>query len=250
VRSLSETNQTSSQGTGGGPSGNAIAAPSGSSISGFDPTYAPNDERSAESLGGGAAAGFLAGLIIGGEGGAFGAGVVGAVIGAVIGGVTGFFEALFGGGSSSPAIPRQELHARHPLYDWFLGIVLGLLPDLKSAANIISAPGAAPLNVAPLQKEPPGVVPVEFAGQPGNPQQQNGQLCRQAAEAQLRKRIGQTAAVVVSGASLPCEATLLAGPEAFELCDGLTLGLAVPPLAGAVGTCIARYHQQVNRCGQ
>ncbi len=62
----------------------------------------------------------------------------------------------------SSIIPRQLLRARHPLYDWFLGIVLGLLPNLRSAVNIISGPGAAPLNIPPLLKA--GYMPVQFPG--------------------------------------------------------------------------------------
>ena len=141
ARSLTEAGETSAGGTGGGfsPAGNAIARPSSVSVSGFDPTNLHNDERSAESVGGGAAAGALAGALIGTEGGPFGA-LAGAAIGASIGAAVSFFEALFGGGSNTPPTPRQLLHGRHPLYLEILGIQNGLIPDAVSAAPRTPSP--------------------------------------------------------------------------------------------------------------
>ena len=46
-----------------------------------------------------------------------------------------FFEWLFGG-SGAPPIPRQLLHGRHPLYDWILGLPVGLIATEASAADI------------------------------------------------------------------------------------------------------------------
>jgi hypothetical protein len=47
-----------------------------------------------------------------------------------------FFENLFGlGGSTSIEIPRQMRHGRHPLYDWILGVSVGLTPTEASSGN-------------------------------------------------------------------------------------------------------------------
>jgi hypothetical protein len=160
VRSLSETGQTSSSGPGGGPSGGSIAGPSGSSGPGFNPASVPNIETSAENEGGGAAAGFLAGFLLGAEAGGLGYGPVGALIGGAIGAIASFFEEIFGGGGSSPEIPRQLRHGRHPLYPDILGVLFGLIPTEASAMLVFSASGAPPPNVAPLQK--PGYMTVQY----------------------------------------------------------------------------------------
>ncbi len=52
-------------------------------------------------------------------------------------------------------------------------------------------------------------------------------------------------AIVASVGGLMCGI----GAIAMKTESGM-LGLAVPPLAGGVGACIAQYHQQVSRCGQ
>ncbi len=63
-----------------------------------------------------------------------------------------FFEWLFGGGSSPP-IPRQLMHRRHPLYAAILGILESLIPTEASPVSAIFAGlGAAPSNVPPLQR--------------------------------------------------------------------------------------------------
>ena len=128
VRSLSETSQTSSSGT-GGPSGNSIAAPSGGG--------GPNVGRNA-------AIGTAAGAPFGGlavlsllwvaDGATGGSATPLAIVGSIIDGLVQLFLDIFGG-SDSPPIPRQVLHGRHPLYDAILGIQLGLLPDESSAGT-------------------------------------------------------------------------------------------------------------------
>jgi hypothetical protein len=118
------------------PPGKPMARPSRGSVSGFNPTNVRNIERSAVSVGGGAAAGALAGLVIGTpEGGPIGA-LAGAAIGAAIGAIASFFEVLFGGSSSEQATPRQLLHGRHPLYPIMLGISSGLIPTESAATTL------------------------------------------------------------------------------------------------------------------
>ena len=46
-----------------------------------------------------------------------------------------FFEDIFGGGSSPP-IPRQLMHRRHPLYGEIIGIDSGLIPTDASSAPV------------------------------------------------------------------------------------------------------------------
>jgi hypothetical protein len=166
VRSLSETGQTSSSGNNGGPSGSAIAGPSGSSGSGFNPVSASNIETSAENEGGGAAAGALAGLYIGTSAGVsegpVGA-LVGAVVGATIGAIASFFEEIFGGGGSSPQIPRQLRHGRHPLYPVMLGVQDGLIPTMDSAGKppICGDPFICPTRPLPKKDPAPSPTPTQ-----------------------------------------------------------------------------------------
>ncbi len=62
-----------------------------------------------------------------------------------------FFEWLFGG--SSPTIPRQLLHARHPLYPVILGVQDGLIPDEASEGKCKFCGDPAPCpNARPLRK--------------------------------------------------------------------------------------------------
>jgi len=127
VRSLSETSQTSSQGTGSGPSGNAIAAPSGGGNGSFGSWLSQDEENNLKNyfsfgnLGvgvGDSESGFIVPV------GTF-AGIIEQWIS--------FFEWLLGGGS--PPIPRQLTHARHPLYPVILGVSDGLIPTEASEAD-------------------------------------------------------------------------------------------------------------------
>jgi hypothetical protein len=126
VRSLSEAGQTSSSGSGGGPSGNSIAAPSGSS-GGLSPQSVENDSRQAFQVGTDIYVSINALTpFLGPE-----APVIAlplALIGGAIDFLVNFFEDIFSG-SSSPEIPRQLLHARHPLYPVILGVSDDLIPD-------------------------------------------------------------------------------------------------------------------------
>ena len=96
---------------GGGPSGNAIGAPSGSSGFGFNfpSSVGTEPENSSEgqtgrttiSVTGAAAAGATIGAIIGAAVGNPLAGfVIGAAVGAIVGGIASVFEDLFGGGAA------------------------------------------------------------------------------------------------------------------------------------------------------
>ena len=176
----------------------------------------------------------MAGAIIGTEGGPIGW-LLGATIGASIGATVSFFEALFGGSSDTPPTPRKLLHGRHPLYPVILGIQNGLIPDEASAGapKLVGDPQPSP-NARPLQKDP----------------SMQKELCQQAALTRLEKCIGENSALIIGAASLPCEGAVLAGPQALASCEGIMEALAVPPLVGAVCTCISQYRQEVRRCGQ
>jgi hypothetical protein len=123
VRSLSEAGQTSSSGSGSGPSGNSIAGPSGSG---------PDVGRNAAIASGPgvataaalAALSYMWGVDIG-SGGIL---TPAAIIGSIIDGLVQLFLDIFGG-SDTPPIPRQLLHARHPLYPDILGVSDDLIPD-------------------------------------------------------------------------------------------------------------------------
>jgi hypothetical protein len=153
VRSLSGVGQTSSSGPAGGPAGNAIAPPSGSQ-SGFSLNPAGGAENESE----GAAAGLVAGVIYGGESGALAYGPVGAAIGAAIGAIASFFEDIFSGGSDAPPLPRQLMHARHPLYPVILGVQV---VDEMSAGKPELCGDEEFCGINPLQK-------VEYVG-PSSP---------------------------------------------------------------------------------
>jgi hypothetical protein len=159
VRSLSETGQTSSSGPGGGPSGNAIGAPSGSSGFGFNfpSSIGAEPENSSEgqtgrttiTVTGAAAAGATIGAIVGAAvGNPLAGSVIGAAVGAIVGGIASVFD-LFGGGGSPPT-PRQLLHGRHPLYPVMLGVPDGLIPD-ETCEALPPETSSSPLNPPPLQ---------------------------------------------------------------------------------------------------
>ena len=132
-------------------------------------------------------------------------------------------------------IPRQLMHGRHPLYPVILGVSDGLIPTEASAGKpqFCGDPQPCP-NARPLQKQP----------------NQQKELCEQAALAHLEKCIGESSALIIGAASLPCEATVLAGPEILASCEGIIGALAIPPLVGAAGSCISQYRAEVRRCGQ
>ncbi len=160
VRSLSETSQTSSQGTGGGPAGGAIAAPSGGGNGSFGSWLAGDEENNLENY-------FSFGNLGVGVGGSESGFIVpvGAIAEIVEQWIS-FFDWLFGGGGPPPT-PRKLLHQRHPLYPVILGIPDGLDPTEGSAAPTTSveaapeaAPNEPPPNEPPLQK--PGYMTVQF----------------------------------------------------------------------------------------
>ena len=172
VRSLSETSQTSSNGNNGGPAGNGFAAASGGG--GFSPNFSPSLQESGEALGVGAgAAGATAGAIfaynavaVATEGATLGFATPVIVAFFVAEGLFELFDDLFGGGGSPP-IPRQLLHMRHSLYDWILGVPVGLTPTEGSAApdpsDVTSTNFISPVAfIIPFQSlpedynEPPG----------------------------------------------------------------------------------------------
>ena len=130
VRSPSETSQTSSQGTGGGPSGNAIAGPSGSS-GGLSPQSVANDYKQAVQVGTDVFEGASAlGLTFGETPLALSL----AIIAEDVDFLVNFFEDIFGGGGSPPTL-RQLLHARHQLYPVILGVSDGLIPTEGTSAD-------------------------------------------------------------------------------------------------------------------
>jgi hypothetical protein len=165
VRSLSETGQTSSSGTGGGPSPSQLAYGPGSQGNGsfghwlvnnvLDPSSTGNQLGNLPDIGfSSETASYVIPL---GE------------IARIIEEWVSFFEWLFGGGGA-PQIPRQLRHGRHPLYPDILGVLFGLIPTEASAMLVFSASGATPPNVPPLLK--PGYMTVQFHGYnycgPGN----------------------------------------------------------------------------------
>jgi len=137
VRSLSEVGQTSSSGPGGGPSGTALTLPSGSS-DGLSPQSVLNDSQQALQVGNDIYQSFnVLRPFLGKEASDALAGYALplAIIGGGIDFLVNFFEDIFGGGSS-PEIPRQLLHGRHPLYPDLVGAPDGLIPDEASAVRI------------------------------------------------------------------------------------------------------------------
>ena len=223
VRSLSEAGQTSTS-QGACPSGDAMAGPSGGG---------PDVGGIGTGAGGGA---FLVtlGLIWGSDASTGGlvtfAAIVATVVDALVQGLLDLF-----GGSDNPPTPRKLLHGRHPLYPVILGVPEGEIPDEVSAGapQFVGDPQPRP-NARPLQKDP----------------SMQKELCQQAALTRLEKCIGENSALIIGAASLPCEGAVLAGPQALASCEGIMEALAVPPLVGAVCTCISQYRQEVRRCGQ
>ncbi len=148
VRSLSETGQTSSSGTGGGPSPSQLAYGPGSQGNGsfghwyvnnvLDPSSTGNQLGNLPDIG---FASETASYVI----------PLGAIA-RIIEEWVSFFEWLFGG-SGAPADPRQLLHGRHPLYDWILGLPVGLIATEASAADdppVYPTVDTAVRGVAPL----------------------------------------------------------------------------------------------------
>ena len=154
VRSLSEVGETGSQGTCGGPAGNAIALPSGGGNGSFGHWYVNNvldPSSTGNQLGNLPDIGFStesASYVIPlGE------------IARIIEEWVSFFEWLFGGGGT-PVIPRQLLHNRHPLYTYMLGVSDDLISDEVSAAQ-----GRSASNRPPLATNPPGSANADPPGQ-------------------------------------------------------------------------------------
>ena len=165
VRSLSGAGETGTSGARGfSPAGMTLPLPSVSSA-GLSPQSLGNDTQQAFQVGTDIYnTSNQLGLSL--DNGEFPLALPLAIIGGAVDFLVNFFEDFLGGGGS-PEIPRQLLKNRHPLYPVTLGIQDGLITDEASAALIFSVPGIAPLNLPPLQKEPPGVIPVAFAGHTG-----------------------------------------------------------------------------------
>ena len=188
VRSLSEAGETSSSGPGGGsggaggaagsggfsPAGLAIPPPSGSS-GGLSPQSFGNDTQQASQVG--IDTYLVAGGILGPESAP--AWVL-ATIAASVDFVVNFFEDIFGGGST-PEIPRQLRHNRHPLYPVTLGVPDSIIVDEMSAGpeetcgdlqictiaplaqnNVLEIPQPTPRQPTPRQAAPtPTFVPFD-----------------------------------------------------------------------------------------
>ena len=72
------------------------------------------------------------------------------IIGGAVDFLVNFFEDIFGGGSS-PEIPRQLMHGRHPLYPVILGVSDGLIPtEASEGLKVCGDP--EPSKARPLQK--------------------------------------------------------------------------------------------------
>jgi hypothetical protein len=139
---LSETSQTSSSSPGGGPSGKAIAAPSG----GGGQSYLDWSFQHAEALGESflypdVNVSFL-------EGPSFGV-PVGPII-QWFKNLISLFDFLLSGGGT-PQLPRQLLDGPHPLYPDLLGVLFGLIPTEASEA-LPPEISSTPWNPPPLQK--------------------------------------------------------------------------------------------------
>ncbi len=82
-----------------------------------------------------------------------------ALIGGAVDFLVNFFVDLFGGGST-PEIPRQLRHKRHPLYDKILGFPDGEIPTEASAGpTVCSDPGVSSTPVLQKQTPAPGPTP-------------------------------------------------------------------------------------------
>jgi hypothetical protein len=182
VRSLSEVGQTSSQGSGGSggfsPSGMAIAPPS-VSTGGLSGQSVLNDSQQALQVGTDIYVGANAlGLALFSPEWTIPLAVPLAIIGGAIDFLVKFFEDLFGGGST-PEIPRQLRHKRHPLYPVILGFPDGLIPDeaSKGKAEFCGDPQPRP-NARPLES-PEYMGSSDLSGlSPFNPNQ--GPVCTEA----------------------------------------------------------------------
>jgi hypothetical protein len=135
VRSLSEVGQTGTSGPGGGPAGNAIAPPSG----GGGVPDAALDAGIADAASNASQLGVYFGLEALGDvklaAPLLPAGPVPTIIAAAALALFDIFDAIFGGGSDTPVIPRQLRHNRHPLYPVILGVSDGLIPDEAPSGN-------------------------------------------------------------------------------------------------------------------
>ena len=153
MRSLSETSQTSSSGNNGGPSGNAIARPSGG---GGGVPSAALDAGVADAANNAALLGTYGALELLGQAKLAAAllplGPIPAIIATAALVLFDIFDAIFGGGSDTPPTPRQLLHARHPLYPVILGVPEGLIPTEGSEGLKICG-DPHPSSSRPLQKQ-------------------------------------------------------------------------------------------------
>jgi hypothetical protein len=149
VRSLSETSQTSSSGT-GGPSPVQLPYGPGSQGNGsfgqwylgqLNPHFGQFDPAALSDIN----------FSVGDSEGGLTVIPVGAIAEAIYELVS-FFEWLFGG-SSAPPTPRQLLHGRHPLYDQILGVSDGLVPD-ESSEGLKVCGDPSPSKQRPLSGKP------------------------------------------------------------------------------------------------
>ena len=142
MRSLSEVGQTSSSGP--GPSGHAVARPSGGGQQSYWSWVGQQDANLLKSLLGPNVG------VSSTEGTSYFV-----PVGVIVQGVeslVSFFDWLFGG-PDNPPTPRQLLHGRHPLYDGILGIRPSEAPTEGSEAPTESESTApsTPCNPPPLQ---------------------------------------------------------------------------------------------------
>jgi hypothetical protein len=143
VRSMSEVGQTSSSGP-GGPSGHAIAGPSGGGQQSYWSWVGQQDADLLKSL-------FYPDIGVRTEGTSF---LI--PVGPIVQGIESFisfFDWLLGG-SDTPPTPRQLLHNRHPLYPDILGVPDGLIPtEASEGTKFCSDPH--PCRTPPLHKISP-----------------------------------------------------------------------------------------------
>ena len=209
---MSETSQTSSSGT-GGPSGNSIAGPSGSG---------PDVGRNAAIASGPgvataaalAALSYMWGVDIG-SGGIL---TPAAIIGSIIDGLVQLFLDIFGG-SDTPPIPRQLLHARHPLYPDILGVSDDLIPDEVSLGKPQFCGDPHVCNHCPVQR-------VEDSA-PGPQQNQQKQQKQSVTDCLIN---AATTQLVI----LP----IVCGPSALACLQVEAPGINIPACRIALGTCI------------
>jgi hypothetical protein len=217
VRSLSEVGQTGTSGAGGGPSGMAIPLPSGSS-GGLSPQSVENDTQQAFQVGTDIYNAFKwLNRYLGSE--AQLPALPLAIIGGAVDFLVNFFEDIFGGGSS-PTIPRQLLHKRHPLYPVILGVQDGLIPD-EASAGLEVCGDPQPSKKRPLSKEPQYQKPGSSPGGGLTP----GQYDRFA---------GNIESLTVGGAAVGCGCGAAAGSffAAVGAGPGCVGGAAIGALGG------------------